>query len=219
MHAFRARDIHAYWFDGDGNNFIATHLVCKNCRTFWHTNLVECYLCGEINYGVGVCPKNHHTSLTGSSKKCKVMIGRGSKARKCGLAPDKKCINDDCPTNKDQMIKKVLTKNRKDGEQGVFQNVKSSMKISQNNCLKCGNIENYYLNFLVFVEEYNARTLSKILSEHNQMDHVVIFKKRLPTFEYPPKSIQYASFEGSQDPKNWQPKWTGLSQIIGHLFS
>ena len=210
-HAFRANDIEIYTPDGNSDYFFATHLICSNCKHFWYTDLFECYLCGEINYGIGVCPKNHHISLTASSKKCK----------HCGLTREKKCINSECPTNTDKIMKNILSNSRKKGTAGVFERGSegSSMKISQNYCLNCGETRNQYRHFQVFVEEYDARTSHDIISKHVEPSYVVIFKKRLPTLEYPTKPLEYAYFEGSHDPANWQPNWTGLSQTIEQMFS
>jgi hypothetical protein len=211
MHAFRAKDIDIYKPDGHDENFLAVHLVCLKCKNFWHTALNECYLCGEINYGVGVCSKKHHTSLTTSQKSDET---NQKNCKYCNKIPAKKCINDDCPTNKDTVISKIISYSRKEQESGVFEGqLKSSMKISMNYCLKCGHRENKYLQFLVFVEDYDPRTSHDIICKHRKPDHVVIFKNRLP------KSIVYAYFEGSHDPANWQPNWTELSQTITQLFS
>ena len=65
--------------------------------------------------------------------------------------------------------------------------------------------------------DYDQKTVSTHISNRAE-DDLVIFKKRLQIIKGTPES-QYASFKGSQNLKNWQPKWSELPDIINEVFS
>ena len=92
--------------------------------------MVECYLCGEVNYGIGTCPEGHRTSLTSSNKKCKDCKEKnGTK-----IDADK---NEIIVGTKKHLIKKkirlknvnVITNNDKDFEKELFVKVRSTGKL------------------------------------------------------------------------------------------
>ena len=190
--------------------FVASRMICQFCNHFWHTDLMECYLCGEINYPLKKCKKDHYSSLTSAKKKCKECNQKD---------PEKVCINEQCASNNNPIISKIQEARNPEGKRGIFENgTESSFKISQIHCVKCGNIANIYRNFLVFVEEWENPKSRSLIMNHQVKDHLVIFKKRLPIIKGI-KELQYASFKGSQNPKNWQPKWSKLSETITEVFS
>ena len=97
MFAFKARGLEIFTNTDENDRFFLTRLVCSECSAFFHTNLQECYLCGEINYYLLQC----------TNKTCndKVSITRGGRmCRKCYPDRDVKtpqtlvymCVNPDC---------------------------------------------------------------------------------------------------------------------------
>ena len=137
-YAFRAEDLEIF-ISEDDDCFIASHLICSKCNAFWYTDLAECYLCGEINYNLNVCEKNHYSSQQASTKNCQI----------CKKSTEKKCINEKCPSNTNKYIKNIINAKRKKNNRGVFERGESSFRTSQLHCVKCGNTENIYKYFQV----------------------------------------------------------------------
>ena len=213
-YAFRAEDIEIFTSEED-ENFIASHLICSQCKALWYTDLAECYLCGELNYNVYVCKKNHYTSQQSSTKEC----GKSN----CHEQVEKKCINKKCPSNTSKIIKDISEKKRDEGKRGVFERGESSWRTSQLHCIKCGGAENIYNQFLIYVEDYDEKTLADILTKHHgKDDHVVIFKKKLQVLKSSlgfRANTQYASYRSNEDMEEWKPAWKKLPPVINELFS
>ena len=210
-YAFRAEDFEIFTSE-DENCFIALHLVCSKCKAFWYTDLAECYLCGEINYGVTVCDKNHYSSQQDNVNQCK----------KCGEVAEKKCINAKCPSNTSGIIKDICEKKRDPGKRGVFERGESSFRTSQLHCVECGGGGYMYNQFLIYIENYDEETWKKKAEEHHEkLDDVIIFKKKFQMLkqEKDGQNKEYTCFKGSDDIEEWAPKWNGkLSEVIKEIF-
>ena len=135
MYSFISNDVDVYTVDNDNqNHFVITKLLCSKCHNYWHTSLMECFFCGELNYYLYSCTScGKKYSITNASIKC-VCQDPESKLIKA-------CVNSECPTNTETNIIKLAS-----GQGGVF-DLKSSLTLSLNYCVKCGNISNYYYSW------------------------------------------------------------------------
>lgn len=164
-YAFVANDINIYIPDNEDDCFIAEKLVCTKCNSPWHTSLLECYFCGELNYYLyrcTACGKKY--SITNSNVKCS-----------CGNSDSKlikACVNEECPTNTNEIIRNLALK-----EGGVF-NLSSTFNLSLNYCVKCGSVSNYYKTFRTFVfnkQKYSC--INHFLEDHDaKKGNLLLFK-------------------------------------------
>lgn len=201
-YAFIVNDINIYLPDNEDECFIAEKLLCTECNSPWHTSLLECYFCGELNYYLylcTVCGKKY--SITNSNVKCS-----------CGDSNSKlikACVNEKCPTNKNKIIKNLAKE-----EKGVF-NLNSTLNLSLTYCVKCGSTTNHYATFKIFV--FNKRfneSFDIYLSDHSVVEgDVILFKNEIDG------KIMYDY--SIYDPKiNFEPsfKYDKIKQIIDELF-
>ena len=221
-HAFRSENVEIYKpLDGIKNYFFASHLVCRECEKFWHTDLIECWLCGEYNYSIQECNQpNHQPSFLFGLAKSKTTCYDGHDTEKLS----KNCINENCPSHKNDDIKTIISK--KTSNKGIFENKKSSFKTSMLHCVNCGGRTCIYKDFLVFVETWSLTDQKKnenIRKSHDVDNHIVIFKKYQQVIKNPsglPPSIEYAFFIGKDDPKAWKPHFKkDIFEVIDMLFT
>jgi hypothetical protein len=164
MYSFVSKDIDVYELDDDNqNHFTITKLLCSKCHNYWHTSLLECYFCGELNYylySCTVCGKKY--SITNSSVKCECK------------SPDSKlikaCVNSKCPSNIKSEIKELAEK-----QGGVF-DLGSSLNLSLMYCVKCGNTSNHYETFRVFLVENNSKVSEFIKDNLVNIGDILILK-------------------------------------------
>ncbi len=172
MYSFVSNDVDVYTLDDDNqNHFVITKLLCSKCHNYWHTSLMECYFCGELNYYLYSCTScGKKYSITNSSVKCECKDPESKLI--------KACVNSQCPTNTKANIVKLATK-----QGGVF-DLKSSLTLSLNYCVKCGNTSNQYETFKVYLLENNL-DISKFI-EQNSIDNgdVLILKNKDNTITY-----------------------------------
>ncbi len=204
-YAFIANNIDVYVQDSEKqNHFIATALVCSNCCAFWHTPLLECYFCGEINYYFYTCSAcGKRYSITNSSVKCTCKLPNSQLV--------KICANEDCISNADVDVK-ALTMH----EGGVFE-LKSTFNISQMCCVKCGHRSNTYKFFRVFIVTDNNLGLNNFIIENGvEKSDLLIFKSRInQQFLY-----DYLIVTDVHTLKQFSPNFTHkLSDIIEKVFS
>ncbi|MDW8437330.1 MAG: hypothetical protein RMM16_04725 [Chloroherpetonaceae bacterium] len=168
-YAFIANETNVYFPDGDEKFIVIERLVCKKCGARWHTSMMECFFCGEMNYYLYQCVAcKKFYSITDSQPRC----GCGSENAKLIKA----CVNKNCPTNTDDKISEIARKYK-----GVF-DLKSSLKLSLMYCLKCGSPHNFYKTAKVFVfnsQKYASYNdyLKEIESDVFAND-IILLKKR-----------------------------------------
>lgn len=166
-YAFIANDIDVYLPDSDHDSyFIATRLLCKKCHAYWHMSLLECYICGELNYYLYTCTAcGRKYSITNSSIKCECH-SKDSKLIKA-------CINENCPTNTNKELKAITM-----GEKGVFY-LGSSFNLFLNHCVKCGEVDNTYHSFRIFVfNSQKDKDLNEFIIKYSvEPGDVILFKK------------------------------------------
>ena len=143
--AFKARDIELYTDSEQEDCIFINRLVCSNCNAFFHTSLVECYLCSEINYYVFTCSTcQAMTSITGN---------RTRRCNNCNTTTKQyRCKNPNCLSN-NANFSQVLD-NTPDFS-GIFAK-KSGWFLSCTFCTECGSSQHEYKSFRVFL--YNVRT-------------------------------------------------------------
>lgn len=165
MFAFVASDVEVYVPDDEiQNHFIASKLLCSKCYSYWHTSLLECYFCGELNWYLYTCTScGRKYSITNSSIKCECK-DPNSKLIKA-------CENSNCPTNTKEEIKVIAKK-----QGGVF-DLKSSFNLSLNYCVKCGNNSNSYHIFRVFLHEKGS-LIEFIKNNSVKVGDLIIFKNK-----------------------------------------
>ena len=172
MYSFVSNDVDVYTLDDDNqNHFEITKLLCSKCHNYWHTSLMECFFCGELNYYLYSCTScGKKYSITNASIKCECKNPESKLI--------KACVNSQCPTNTETNIIKLAKK-----QGGVF-DLKSSLNLSLNYCVKCGNMSNYYETFKVYLLE-NSLDISKFI-EKNSIDNgdVLILKNKDITITY-----------------------------------
>lgn len=168
FYAFVAQDIEVYTPDDTDNCLMINQLICNECGVFWHTSLLECYFCGEINYYVYACTScGQMYSITNSSIKCD-----------CGNSNSKlikKCMNPDCISNNDSNIANLtLTK------KGVF-SLSSSFNLSLIHCINCGGLENRYLSYIIhFMNLNKEEDISNLIGKYSVKENsIIIFKKKV----------------------------------------
>lgn len=130
-YSFIANDINVYFPDGEDNCFLVEKLECFDCGTYWHTSLLECFFCGELNY--------YLYTDTNTGKLFSITNSNG------GDHKIKACVNPNCLSNTNEEIKKIVNKSG-----GVFE-LNSSFNLSQNYCIKCGSAKNKYNSIKVFL--------------------------------------------------------------------
>lgn len=206
-YAFIAQDLEVFIPDGETDCVIISKLVCSNCGEFWHTSMLECYFCGELNYYLYRCTAcGRKYSITNSSIKCI-----------CGLPNSrliKACVNDECLTNIDPDIQEISIK-----EGGVF-HLSSSMNTSLNYCVKCGNISNEYRNIRVYIYYENDskyKNIKEFIQEKNDVigiDDVVILKRRVGD------KLEYGFLRVKDVDNNYKPDYPyqSISEIVKCLY-
>jgi len=165
MYGFVASDIEIYFPDDEiQNHFVASKLLCSNCGSYWHTSLLECYFCGELNWYLYTCTScGRKYSITNSSIKCECK-NQNSKLIKA-------CENQNCPTNTREEIESIAKR-----QGGVF-DLKSSFNLSLNYCVKCGNNSNFYQIFKVFLHEDGD--LKEFIKKNSvEKNDIIIFKNK-----------------------------------------
>ena len=200
-YAFIANDINVYLPDNEQECFIIEYLSCKKCHVKWHTSLLECYFCGEINYYLYKCNTcNKKYSITSTSKKC------------CGETLVKACINEDCASNTKSYIIPIANK-----EKGVF-DLKSSFNLSLMHCVKCAATENYYQSFKVFVFndkiETNFGTYYNRIKNDLSENDIVIFKKHNTKLLY--DFIEYKSTTTIKLPSKY--RFVSITDLIANIL-
>ncbi len=174
-YAFVSQDVNVYFPDGNEECFVIEKLVCLECDTFWHTSLLECYFCGELNYYLYEC-ENCKTkySITNSAQSCS-----NCNKEKTLL---KSCINEKCPTNTHKKLKEIAKK-----EGGIF-DFKSSLNLSLMYCIDCGCSANQYKTFRIFVYndefETNISDFLKRIETYLNINDIIIFKKHNGILKY-----------------------------------
>jgi len=201
MYSFISNDVDVYTLDDDDqNHFVITKLLCSKCHNYWHTSLMECYFCGELNYYLYSCTNcGKKYSITNSSIKCEC---RDLKSKLI-----KACVNTQCPTNTEPNIIELAS-----GQGGVF-DLKSSLTLSLNYCVKCGNTSNHYETFKVYLSENNIDILKFI--EKNSMNEgdVLILKNKDIT-------ITYDFIKISEKDQSYTPefKFSDMKSVVEKIF-
>lgn len=183
-YAFISCDLELYIPDGENDCLLINRLICDKCGQYWHTNLSECYFCGEINYYLYKCMdcgKLH--SITNASKKCD-----------CGSKNIvKACVNPNCPSNKWDELSKVTT-----SKKGVFE-LNSSFNVSLTHCVTCGNKSNKYKSYRIYVFNFKDNKNKELINYKNkkivQNNDIVLVKfKKDNIIKY-----DYLTFNTSED--------------------
>lgn len=119
---------------GDNSDeFLITALICSNCGKLWSMSRTECMFCGTENPHIYKCRKcKQMYSITRTNKKC------------CGRDLVKICINENCITNTNEVIRDFF-----DAKGGVFETNKSGATLNEMRCKHCGNKENEYKSLLL----------------------------------------------------------------------
>lgn len=148
-YAFISRNIEIYIPDENKNVFIASKLICKNCKKPWYTSLQECFFCGEINYYVYICSScKSYFSLTASNFKKKDIKEGKDRCPKCKTKGKigQFCINENCFSNKDS---EIYAKVKESG--GIFMK-ESPFSLSLMHCINCGSPSNFYKAYTIAVK-------------------------------------------------------------------
>ena len=201
MYSFVSNDVDVYSLDDeDQNHFVITKLLCSKCHNYWHTSLLECYFCGELNYYLYSCTScGKKYSITNSSIKCE--------CRDAESKLIKACVNPDCPTNNESKIKDLAVK-----QGGVF-DLKSSLTLSLNYCVKCGNTSNHYETFRVFMIENDEDITNFIKQNSIDIGDVIILKKRDTTITY--DFIKIVDKDQSYNPEF---KFSNMRNLVEKIF-
>lgn len=173
-YAFISNDVNVYFPSEEKEYFVFEKLVCKDCKTFWHTALIECYLCGELNYYLYRCVScGKHYSITKSIKECSACKSR---------EVIKVCVNPNCITNTHAEIRNLTIK---DG--GVF-DLASSFKLSLMFCVNCGSPDNFYNSQKIFVYndkmERNFADYLKRIEQDLSNEDIIIVKTHSDILRY-----------------------------------
>ena len=125
-------------------------------------NLTECYFCGMLNSYLYYCRRcENYSSTTGGSSTCS----------KCKQKKKKVCFNDDCVTNKKELVEEF--NNKKNG----VMDKNSPSTTSQSHCINCGSDKNFYSSSLVYLKEVDQDTQIKIDEEIKKYDALIFVKK------------------------------------------
>jgi len=204
-YAFISEDVNIYMPDEDClDHFEIEKLVCKDCGNFWHTSMMECYFCGELNYYLYQCTAcGKKYSITNASVRCTC----GKKDSKLIKA----CVNQYCMTNTDPIVKEIAIK-----EKGVF-DLKSSFNSSLNYCVRCGSPKNIYASFKVFLfnTKDNKNLSSFVKTNQVHKNDLIIFKDKNDDDE-----IKYDYLIYNEKHDNFEPKFKfeSMSELINDLF-
>lgn len=201
MYSFVANDIDVYTLDDDNqNHFIITKLLCSKCHNYWHTSLLECYFCGELNYYLYSCTScGKKYSITNSAIRCDCHNSESELI--------KACVNPQCPTNTESKIKELAVK-----QGGVFE-LKSSLNLSLNYCVNCGNISNHYETFRVFLIEDSSDISGFIKQNSMEVGDILILKKKDSKITY--DFIKIVDKDQSYMPKY---KFTDMRSVVEKIF-
>ncbi len=206
-YAFIANETNVYFPDNGQECFVVERLSCNKCNTHWHTALLECYFCGELNYYLyqcSECGKNY--SLTNASKTCN-----------CGNSNAKlvkACVNPKCPTNTNEKIKEIAT-----NEKGVF-DLEASLNLSLMYCIKCGSPYNYYNSFKIFIyndlkEKNFQEYISRIKKDLVKNDFIVVKNHKNSVLKY--DFIRIKTTQNLELPKKY--KFESVENLIDEILS
>ncbi len=202
FYAFVAQDIEVYTPDDKENCLLINKLICNECGAFWHTSLLECYFCSEINYYIYACTScGEIYSITNSSIKC---VCENSNSRLV-----KKCMNPECISNTDSDIARLTIIKK-----GVFA-LGSSFNLSLMHCINCGGRDNRYQSYVVYVMNVDkGDDLSKFIESNSvEKDSVIIFK------HHNESHILYGFIiYGSLEKQVIDLKFSSISSIVDILF-
>jgi len=156
--ALKARDIELFTDSEQPNCFLIYRPVCSDCNTYFHTSLLECFFCGEINYYLLTCDAcGDLSSITGNKKrKCNACNApNGSKKYRCK--------NPDCFSNGNFSN----TLNQITDFKGVFERT-SQWNLSCVHCVNCGSAKHEYKGFRVFLYDEKNFDNSKYQTYKNE---------------------------------------------------
>jgi len=147
--------------------------ICCNCYAKWHQDYNQCIFCSSVNYQLFTCEDcGSLSSITNASGKwkCSNLINH----RQCtGTKGKKDCINKECPSNEDAIIRDIVDKIT--GGKGLFNNKKGSFFVSQMWCLSCGNKKNKHitsqLKILVLTDDNDL-----LNQKFDQYDNYILIK-------------------------------------------
>lgn len=205
--AFKARDIELYSDPEQEDCFFINRLVCSNCQYFFHTSLLECYLCSEKNYYVFTCTTcNDLTSITGNAKR---ICNNCSTKTKQYLCKNPRCISNG------QLISSKL--NQLSEFKGVFER-NSGWNLSCVFCVGCGSPKNQYQSFRVFLydalpfDNSDYQTYKDTFCENN--DLIILKQMNNNQIDY-----DYEIIGGSHNPGNFNfCGKTGLDEIVDTIL-
>lgn len=143
------------FYDYSNNIFNISKLICKNCDASWFNELNQCIFCSSTFFYSYTCSNRDCLktfSITMDKKKGNDKKKSTPTCDICNSILYKDCFNDDCISNKNTFIREEII--NLTNEEGLFFN-KSSFKISQHWCLKCGNNQSYYNSATLKVEVVN----------------------------------------------------------------
>lgn len=193
-YAFISKDINVYFPDGENNCFMMEKLVCAKCNNFWHTALLECYFCGELNYYLyRDMQTNNFVSITNSSGNTNKIKG---------------CINPDCISNKEEKIKELTIKRK-----GVFE-LNSGFNLSQNYCVNCASTQNVYKSFKIFVfNEKENEPINEFLNTININKGDILLGKK-----YSDNKINYGFYFYDGNNKELNYDFDNINDVIEEIL-
>jgi len=126
--------------DNTTEKFLISKHVC-NCGEGWFTNKKQCIFCGSLGYNVYTCKNNHISKLASKPTKCS--------HKNCDVKGEDLeigCINPECSSNKNKIVKKLILKvtKEKSKSQGIF-TPKSAFSVSQSICFFCGDKSSQFI--------------------------------------------------------------------------
>lgn len=126
--------------DNTTEKFLISKHVC-NCGEGWFTNKKQCIFCGSLGYNVYTCKNNHISKLASKPTKCSY--------KNCDVRGEDLeigCINPECSSNKNKILKKLILKvtKEKSKSQGIF-TPKSAFSVSQSICFFCGDKSSQFI--------------------------------------------------------------------------
>ncbi len=208
MFAFKARGLEIFTDANLTDRFVMTRLVCSDCSAFFHTNLQECYLCGEINYYLLECKDcDTKRSITSGSRMCRICHPDTDITEPETLVY--KCVNSKCVSNTDSNAKKEINNSK---NEGVFKR-NNSWNLSCTFCIECGSPKHEYKNFRVFLyAEPFDKTNYKEFTQNKENDDVIILKKYSSSKIY----YDYQIIGGEYTPGSFDKD---LDQIVDEILA
>ena len=166
--AFKSRDIELYTDFNQQDCFFINRLVCSNCNSFFDTQILECFLCGETNWYVFTCKTCHMlTSITGNGTR---------KCNQCNTATKQfQCKNQNCLSN--TTLRDMFTKIKK--FEGIFKR-NSGWNLSCVHCVNCGSAKHEYKGFRVFLYDkkiFDNSMYQEYKNKNCEKDDLIILKQ------------------------------------------